>query len=182
MNDSILKISKSFIMKELFSNEKRIIILTFFFSAILFITGCASSKPALYERSLTGLDFSKYSRDGFLVTPGDAFKEYTSLSILRAVCYDGYILKETPDNKKSDIWKGEDANYGELPSSSNMKDYEYKGCKLSELLDYMVEQARKNGADGIVRLEIKEVSRISPVSGENQDGILITGLAVSFMK
>jgi uncharacterized protein YbjQ (UPF0145 family) len=63
-----------------------------------------------------------------------------------------------------------------------MKDYEYKGCKLSELLDYMVEQARKNGADGIVRLEIQEVSRISPVSGENQDGILITGLAVSFEK
>lgn len=149
------------------------------FLLISLVAGCKSFKPALYERSLTGLDFSKYSKDGFLVTTGDFHKEYKSLSILRATCYDGYIKREAPDSKETDIWK-EDDLYGELPTSFNKRDYEYRSCKLSDLLDYMVESAGKIGGNGIIKLEITPVKQDSPVNGQVQNGILITGLAISY--
>jgi hypothetical protein len=147
--------------------------------SVLFFNGCTSFKPALYERSLTGLDFSKYSKDGFLVTTGDFHKDYKSLSILRVSCYDGYLKKAAPGSKETDIWK-EDDLYGELPKSYNKRDYEYKSCKLSELLDYMVEQGVRIGANGIIKLEITPVKQNSPVNGQVQNGILITGLAISY--
>jgi hypothetical protein len=152
--------------------------------SLLLIQGCTSYKykPALYEKSTTGLDFSKYSRNGFLVTTGDFYQSYQSLSILRATCYDGYIKKDSPETKQADIWKNEDVLYSDLPSDFKMKDYEFKSCKLSELLDYMVESATKMGANGIIRLEITPVSQNSPVNGQPQDGILMTGLAISFQQ
>ncbi len=149
------------------------------FLLLFLISGCSSFKPALYERSVTGLDFSKYSKDGFLVTTGDFLKEYKSLSILRTTCYDGYIKREAPNGKETDIWKGDDL-YGELPKSFNKRDYEYRSCKLSELLDYMVESAVKIGGNGIIKLEITPVKQKSPVNGQVQNGILITGLAISY--
>lgn len=147
---------------------------------LLFLaSGCSSFKPVLYERSQTGLDFSKYSKNGFLVTTGDFHKDYKSLSIMRVTCYDGYIKKEAPGSNETDIWK-EDDLYGEIPTSFNKRDYEYRSCKLSEILDYMVESAGKIGANGIIKLEITPVKQNSPVNGQVQNGILITGLAISY--
>jgi len=151
------------------------------FVILFLVSGCTSFKPALYERSLTGLDFSKYSKDGFLVTTGDFHKDYKSLSILRVNCYDGYIKREAPDSKESDIWK-EDDLYGEIPTSFNKRDYEFRSCKLSEILDYMVESAGKIGANGIIKLEITPVKQNSPVNGQVQNGILIVGLAISYQE
>jgi hypothetical protein len=151
-------------------------------SVLLLVSDCTPFKPALYERRTTGLDFSKYQRSGFFVSPGDYFQNYQSISILRVTCFDGYMKKESPDVKRSDIWKSEDALYSEPPSNFRKKDYEFKSCKLSEILDYMVESATKLGANGITRLEIKEITQNSPVNGNVQTGILMTGLAISIKK
>jgi hypothetical protein len=151
-----------------------------FLTGIVLFSGCASFKPALYEKSLTGLDFTKYGRDSFFITTGDYFQKYKSVSILRVTCYNGYLKKESPESQKTDIWKYDDPLYSEKPSSFKKKDYDYKSCKLSELLDYMVESARKINANGLIRLEITPIKQISPVNEKVQNGILISGLAISF--
>jgi len=156
-------------------NLKNVISLVF----LLLVTSCTPFKPALYERSVSGLDFSKYQKDGFLITTGDYGQKYQAVSIIRVTCFDGYRKKESENSKQADIWINEDPLYTEKGTTLfRKKDYEYKSCKLSEQLDYMVENAVRLNANGIMNLEITPINQISPVNGKEQNGILIKGLAI----
>lgn len=148
------------------------------FSLILF-TGCATFQPSFYEKSSYNIDLSKYQKEGLFITTGDYYSKYEPLSILTVSCYNGYINKQSAQKNQAEIQKNYDPIYSG-GSSFKIKDFDYKDCLISDLLDYIFESAKEIGAKGIIKLEIKPISQRSPDSGQNQDGFLVTGLAIKY--
>ena len=161
-------------------NMKRALMLTSIsLISILMISSCATFQPDFYENTPYNIDLSKYQKEGLFITTGDFYSKYDPVSILTESCYNGYISKQSTRKRQAENQTDNDSVYSE-GSSFNLKDFEYKNCLISDLLDYLFESAKEMGANGIINLEIKSVVRTSPDSEKTQDGALVTGLAIKY--
>jgi len=141
------------------------------------LSGC-TFQPSLYEKVFYNIDLSKYQQEDLFVSIGDFYQEYKPLSILTVACYDGYIKKETAKPISSENKKYNDDVYYSLSQTYRIKDYYYKDCYIDDLLDFLFKSAKELNANGIIKLEIKTITQKSPINGQIQDGLLITGLAI----
>lgn len=138
-----------------------------------------------FSTSVSNIDLTQFEKEGIFVTTGDFFQDYKSISILAVQCYEGFYPKEGLKTKNVDKENKqyEDNIYGSTPSEfDKIKNYNYKTCELEDLFSELINQAKQKGANGIIKLEIRSISK----QGENpktmQNGIEIVGLAVKIEK
>jgi hypothetical protein len=147
----------------------------FLLISIFLLDGCAVMDT--YESSVYSIDLSKFEKQGIFVTTGDLSQKYTSVSILVVNCYNGYIPKaitnNQEENKKEKI-RHEDDLYADDEKLNNP----YKFCSLDDLIDELIRETKNIGANGLIKLEIRNVNRPGVSNKEIQRGIEITGLAV----
>lgn len=148
--------------------------------SFLFLNGCTVLDK--YEMSSNSIDLSKFEKQGIFVTTGDLSQKYKSVSILVANCYDGYIPKTDEkkkiENKKEKIQREDDVYSSSTAAGDKLKNFNYKLCSLDDLFDDLISQTKTIGANGLIKLEIKNINRPGISSKTNQRGIEIVGLAV----
>lgn len=133
-----------------------------------------------FSTSVSNIDLTQFEKEGIFVTTGDYFQDYTSISILAVQCYEGFYPTEV---LKTENRKYEDNIYALTSTEFDKpKNYNYKNCELEDLFSELINQAKQKGANGIIKLEIRSISK----QGENpktmQNGIEIVGLAVKIEK
>jgi len=145
----------------------------------VFLSGCSVLNK--YELKSSSFDLSIFEKEGLFVSTGEIQQKYISKSILFVDCYNGFIPKSkiarktttrTSDKSVDELYSNESSAY------ENRGNFEYKLCSMEDIFSEIIKQAKLIGADGIIKLEIKNVVR----SGSNgyQNGIEVTGLAVKF--
>jgi len=150
-----------------------------FLISILIFNSCVVLDK--YTTTATNIDLTQFEREGIFVTTGDLFQKYKSVSILAVQCYNGFDPKEGYQIKNEEK---ENNQYVDDIYASRPSDYDnnFKTCALGDLFSELINQAKQKGANGIIRLEIRNISR----QGENpktlQNGTEIIGLAVQIEK
>lgn len=111
------------------------------------------------------------------MSTGDFFSKYSPVGIVEVVCFEGYKSKETIKNTESNTTpKSHDDLYSE-PVNANS---DLTKCWLEDLLDQMYNKAKEKGANGLIKIEIQNISRPSPDLKTNQPGIRIVGMAIKY--
>lgn len=142
-------------------------------SLLLFLTSCIVTNK--YSFNSYSVDLTNFEKQGIFVTTGDFSQKYKSISIVGTVCYDGYtpkseyIAKKAKKNGKKSYQ--DDIYSSNNPPSESLKNFDYKACDLNDLFEEIINEAKEQGANGIIKLEIKRIS------GTRQ-GIEIQGLAI----
>ena len=105
----------------------------------IWFSGCSQKITHVDKQEfVSSLDFSKYQKDGFLITPGEFGENYTSLGI--------FTFKVTAE-----------MNY-KIKSNSNQrsrKTWQATPIKTQEILDLAYETAKEKGADAITHFKMK---------------------------
>ncbi len=146
-----------------------------FLSIILLCSGCVVSNK--YFQSTTVIDFKRYSEKGMFMTTGDFFSKYSPVGIVEVICYEGYKSKENIINSESkSAQKSNDDLYSE-PINANS---DFTQCSLEDLLNQMYNNAKEKGANGLIKIEIQNISRPSLDLKTTQPGIRIVGMAITY--
>jgi len=137
--------------------------------AILLMTvACASSNIEFIpeETLIYGIDFKKYSQQGFLFTPGEYGGDYTALGLLTFSVY--------PEAEKITSTVGQGANEREV------EEWKVKEIDAANVIELAYQEAVKMGANGITHLNIHFHTKHYPdgmqrveVTGIKLDGLLI---------
>lgn len=144
---------------------------------VLVLSSCAVGDK--YSLTSVSIDLEKFNENGIFVTTGDITKKYKSIAILNVVCYDGYKKKENLNTKKKQKTPKYDDVYGSTSSEiEKMSDYEYQSCTIDELFNEIIRQAKEKNANGIIKLDIRNISRQGVNLKTIQTGIELIGQAV----
>ena len=147
--------------------------------SIIILNGCVVLDK--FSTSISNIDLTQFEQEGIFVTTGDFFQNYKSISILTVQCYHGFYPKKGIKIKKTDNAdrQYEDSIYA-LTSSGfdKINDYNYKSCELEDMFAEIINQAKQKGANGIIKLEIRSISKQGANLKTMQNGIEIVGLAV----
>ena len=131
-----------------------------------------------YELTSSSIDLTKFDKQGLFVTTGDFSGKYKSKTILIASCYAGYSpkldFKEKPKKKQYN----DNIYYGNSNIADDVKNYNFKSCKTEDLFNEVISQAKNNGANGIIKLEIRNITKPGISGTSFQNGIEIVGLAI----
>lgn len=147
-------------------------------ASLLTFSGCVTLNK--YSMDSYDIDLTQFEKEGIFVTTGDCFQKYKSISILSSECYHGYVPKgDSKKQNRKDM--PEDDLYVSSSPTENRKNFEFKRCKFADLFSEMISEAKQLGANGIIRIEIRPVSREGESKNPEviQRGIMITGLAVN---
>lgn len=130
------------------------------------IVGCGPSR-AVYEKTTTvsGYDFTEYTEDGFLITPGTYDGDYQSVGVLEVTVYPG--LRYEKDNQPVEVVGPHDP-----PMNWTLVD----SVKAQEVVDSLYEEAREMGADAITRFDTQIVT--AKTEDMNWYGIQASGFAI----
>ncbi len=151
-------------------------------TSLFIFSGCVTLNK--YSVASYDLDLTQFEKEGLFVTTGDCFQKYKSISILTVECYHGYVPKGDSKKKKTRTNVHEDDIYASSnsvsssPHNDNPNDFDFKVCELPDLFSEIINQAKRCGANGIIKLEIRNVSRDGEASKTIQRGVEIVGLAV----
>ena len=151
--------------------------------SIVILSGCVVLDK--FSTSVSNIDLTQFEKEGIFVTTGDYFQNYKSISILAVQCYDGFYPKEGIKVKKTDNAdrQYEDNIYASTSSEfDKTKNYNYKSCELEDMFSEIINQAKQKGANGIIKLEIRSISKQGANPKTMQNGIEIVGLAVKIEK
>ena len=111
------------------------------------------------------------------MSTGDFFSKYSPVGIVEVVCFEGYKSKETFKNTESNsTQKSHDDLYSEPVDAKS----DFAKCWLEDLLDQMYNKAKEKGANGLIKIEIQNISRPSIDLKTNQSGIRIVGMAIKY--
>ena len=129
-----------------------------------------------YEISKTNIDLTAFDKQGLFVTTGDLVKEYKSISLVSVKCYHGYV----PKNQKHVVDKeiSHELFSSESGLFDNTEDYKLEYCSLEDLFLEVINQLKLIKANGIIKLEIRNISRPGLNGKSIQDGVEISGLAI----
>lgn len=132
--------------------------------SILLFFSCTGPKEQMQEVYHTGVDFIKYTKNNFLITPEQYLGEYESIGLLNTIMY--------PEIRKVD--------YRTLINDPSYQRWDegwsIKKLDLNVALDSMYHQAVRMGADAISRFNISHVSKIN--GNKYVDGVELSGLAI----
>lgn len=120
-----------------------------------------------YLLEVRSTDLTRYSEKGIFVTTGDSPKNYESVALLRAYCFDGMVVTDTIDRRRMD------------DSFGKREKIKMKKCNENEVIDHLVNSAISKGANGVIKLNIEYVT-IPRSSGSNKSFIVVSGLAVRY--
>jgi hypothetical protein len=135
--------------------------------AFVFIFGCASG-PEVYpkEMNVTGFDFTKYTEQGFLITPEKYEREYESIGMLNVTVYprlEKISLEEPP---------------AQPGAASPAKEwFVTKEVVAQEVVDSLYVEARSLGADAIINFRTDVVTQ-DLKQGVSRTGIQARGFAI----
>ena len=127
------------------------------------------------SKDFYSIDFTKYSKLGFLITPEKYIGEYESIGIVRYEVYPGatYQLISNKPNPKY----GTNANE---PMMITVRAWDIKKISMQEVIDGMYDQCRQMGADALINFDVKYES--IPYSGISNpvtiNGYTISGFAI----
>ncbi len=132
---------------------------------ILSFTGCSQKFTHLdREGAITNLDFTKYQKDGFLITPGDYGADYTSVGLFTFTIYaeaDFILIKNKHTGHTAKRWKSKQIN-------------------PQDILDIVYETALQKDANAITHFKIKNI--FTPTNdGQrifNRDTLEVSGLLI----
>lgn len=128
-----------------------------FLLIIIALSGCKIQK---YGMLSYGVDLSRFSEKGFLISTTDISQRYTSVAIVSAVCQSGVDREMTKEEKRTI----EDGIYKQY----DYVDTDYRPCILDDVLDEIYQEAIERGANGIIQLKLDQTL----------PSISVTGLAV----
>ena len=130
-------------------------------TAFLFLlfTGCVSSAPVNTipgYTTTTGLDFSEYSEEGFLITPEGYSGDYQSIGILQAT------LSPTAARLRGNP---SDAH---VPEGSYIQgDWMINRASTEEVIEALQSRAEEMGADALIRFDLARIENTYTV-GANE--------------
>ncbi len=121
-------------------------------------SGCSQKYTHVDKQEvISSLDFTKYQKNDFLITPGEYGDNYTAIGIFTFTVYP-------------------ESNYIKTTSGRNSKNWVSKDISSQEILDLAYETAVKKGANAITHFKIRATTKIL------NDGIQnfsVTGLEMS---
>ena len=146
---------------------------------LLMINSCAILDK--YEIQTTNIDLTSFEKQGIFVTTGDLSIEYKPISIISAQCFHGFISKNSKNQKSfsgnDDIYYSNINNNSEYYSKQSLT---YKFCDIEDLFADVIERVKTLGANGIIKLEIKGISRGAGTDKTRiQTGVEVSGLAIN---
>ena len=126
-------------------------------------------------KNFYAIDFTKYSANGFLITPEKYQGEYNSIGIIRYEVYPSAVYK-TVSTMENPAW----TPTGIEPRVLQIKEWDIKKNTLQDVLDGMYEECKKMGADALVNFDVKnEMVPYTGISNPVQiNGNIITGFAI----
>lgn len=138
--------------------------------AVLFSSsGCSPLYETEGVRDYDIIDFTKYSKEGFMFTPEEYRGDYESCGLIRAEIVPAIRKqKNIPPDKQNDYR----SIYDDLPT-----EYFVEKISVKDVLDKIVKLATEKGADCIMRLDIKVTDK-SITTGTRRYGIVATGFAI----
>lgn len=137
-----------------------------------FLSGCASFQTDDIESKTTVavLDFTKYSKEGFFITPEPYSGEYKTLGIVNSSIESGAHLEE---------YTKEDPDTGETVKT---KKWVVEPVDIYSLLDAVYQKAVKIGGDAIMNFRYQITSTTMTVQYEpyhlNLDKMIIQGVVI----
>ena len=121
-------------------------------------TGCSQKITHVDATSKTlSLDFTKYQKNKFLITPGEYGGDYTAVGMFTFIKYPESDFVENKKHYEKSYWS-------------------QKTVKEQEVLDLAYESAKSRGADAITHF------KISPIIKNMNDGLkdfTITGIKIT---
>lgn len=148
--------------------------------AIALLSGCATLP---YSSNVYVGDFSKYTKEGFIISPAyDGFK-YDPISVISIEASEGYIVKKDGNASRSGVFgkskmSGNDADkynvIGKVIKDKRGKAFVEVG--YYEILDAIVKKAKDMGANGILGLKITMGSKT--LDGKPYYSLTASGFAV----
>ena len=149
---------------------KRIIVL---FSFMLLLSSCSNSYNIERFTEVFGFNFTKYSNEGFLITPEGYNEEYESLGLIQLRLY--------PAVKRS-LPAGDYDNYVKVSIGGNAHYIERITADM--LLDSLYTEAKALGADAIINFKHTVLDE-TPLTKNYPKGIQVnsvSGLAIKRAK
>ena len=137
---------------------KKIISLVVVTVLSLGFSGCSQKYTHVDKQEvISSLDFTKYQKNDFLITPGEYGDNYTAMGIFTFTVYP-------------------ESNYIKTTSGRKSKNWVSKDISSQEILDLAYETAVKKGANAITHFKIRTTTKML------NDGIQnfsVTGLEMS---
>ncbi|RLD45663.1 MAG: hypothetical protein DRI89_00265 [Bacteroidetes bacterium] len=155
--------------------KKLLIVLT-----ITILTSCTSLEKISFipgEENLYGIDFKRYSDEGFLVTPEKYLGEYESIGLLT------YELVPSSNYRRTGRQPNPNYVHGSTSSGPQFYDiYKWVDEKMDtqQALDSLYNICVKNGANGLMNFRTEEITR-AYLGVENPHtviGIRLSGFAI----
>jgi hypothetical protein len=138
---------------------------------ILFLFNCATQRLVHVPERLTTLilDLSRYSAEGFFITPYEYQADYESIGLINTI-----IMPEATREKIDTGRKDEEGN------TVYKKVWVLGNVSAQEAIADMVEGAKTLGADAIMEFSIKEKAEqyFDPVSPLTVQGFELSGFAI----
>ena len=146
----------------------KIIVLTLMFSSCAELPIIFRIEP---EEYLFGIDFRKYSEEGFLFTPEKYTGEYMSIGLIdyRVLPGADYVFSQTLSN----VSKG-------TPSYANQYTWQQETIKISQVMDSIYIITKSMGADALVNfsLDVESKDHTGIKNPTTIKGYRITGFAI----
>ncbi len=118
------------------------------------------------EETIVGIDFTKYSENGFLFTPGEYGEDYSTIGLLTFSIY--------PEARKV-VREVKDREY-----QANKVTWEVDKIDPSKVIELAYQEANNRGADAITHFKISfntksyaDETRIVEITGVQVSGLLI---------
>lgn len=147
-----------------------------------FIAGCASVEELKYvprEQKLTGIDFSKYSSKGFLITPEKYLGDYESVGLIS--------YEFLPSGNYAVVGEGTipNSSYNPFDPSSTYylatKKWVFESINIEQVMDSVYSSCSRMGADALVNFQINSKSDVvgaNAINPANRFGYVISGFAI----
>lgn len=135
----------------------------------ILVVGCAQQLTSIPQEShYYGVDFTKYTERGFLITPEKFLDEYESVGTVR------YILIPSANYVTINRSVHSDGSVAER------KQWVSRRVTLAQGLDSLYTMARSMGANAIINFEAKEATRSYPslVNPITLSGYELSGFAI----
>lgn len=153
--------------------------LIFLFSLFMFFS-CATELPTLYnidkEYNFFGIDFSKYSKAGFLITPEKYNDNYESIGLVTYELLPGGIYKHM-GKKVNPAYGGSNTS---VPRFIDIYKWIIDEVSLEQSIDSMYIRCEKMGADALVNFKLEnhwkdynQISNPTTVMGYKLSGFAI---------
>ena len=147
---------------------KRIMSLAVITALSLGFSGCSQKYTHIdKQENISSLDFTKYQKKNFLITPGEYGDNYTAIGIFTFTVYPEANYIETINKNNED----EEQKTGKWIS---------KNLSSQEILDLAYQTALKKGGNGITHFKIRNTSEmyndgmhIFSINGLEMSGLLI---------